>query len=104
MVIQTQLKMNLDEYSVIGPHVAIAKIMKERGFRIGAGSPVWYIVGEGSGKIRDNVCLPDECKNYSKDYYINNQIIPAVEKIFMVLGYTKEDILKDKKQSSLGDF
>jgi len=39
-----------------------------------------------------------------EDYYINNQIIPSVEKIFEVLGYNKEDLIKDMGQSSLGDF
>ena len=41
---------------------------------------------------------------FDENYYVNNQIIPSVEKIFEVLGYNKEDLIKDIGQSSLGDF
>ena len=48
--------------------------------------------------------LPNETEDYDADYYINNQIIPAVDKIFDALGYNVEELLKEKQQSDLQDF
>ncbi|MBS3163465.1 hypothetical protein J4427_02135 [Candidatus Woesearchaeota archaeon] len=106
LIIQTQLKMDIDSYEQIGPHVAVARRMREKGYNVTSGIPVWFVIIEGKGMIRDRARLPEECKekDYDTDYYINNQIIPAVEKILEVFGYKKEDLLADKKQSKLGDF
>ena len=105
LIINTQLTKSLDSYESIGPHVAVARRMKNNGDDVGPGSIIQYIVTEGEGRIRDRAKLPEEIKNhnYDSDYYINNQVIPAIEKIFEVLGYTKEELLS-KQQSKLGEF
>jgi len=103
LIIRNQLKMDLDKYKQIGPHVAVARLMKERGVNIGEGSVISFIVGSGKGMIRDRAKIPKECRDYDRDYYINNQIIPCVEKIFEIKGFTKQDLLT-KEQSKLGDF
>ena len=48
----------------------------------------------------------DDMKNekYDSDYYINNQVVPAVEGILSVFGHEKEEIISDKTQSNLGKF
>ena len=50
--------------------------------------------------------LPEECsiEDYDVDYYINNQLIPAVDKILEVIGYSKDDLLSDKDQEKLDRF
>jgi DNA polymerase elongation subunit (family B) len=103
MVMKTQLKMNLEDYKQIGPHVSVARRMKELGVNIGEGSVITYVIAEGSGLIRDRAKLLKEAKNYDKDYYINNQIIPSVEKIFEIRKIHKEDLLSND-QSKLGEF
>ena len=105
MIIQMQLIKSLESYEKIGAHVAIAKKLKEKNIDVPQGTPIWYIIAEGKGVIRDKAKLPDECKEgeYDTDYYINNQIIPSVEKIFEVFNYKKEDILI-KEQSKLAQF
>jgi len=103
LIIRNQLKMDLDKYKQIGPHVAVAKLMKQKGVNIREGSVISYIVGPGKGLIRDRAKIPKEAKDYSKDYYINHQVIPSVEKIFEIKGYTKQDLIS-KEQSKLGDF
>ena len=106
VTIFTRLSKELDEYDAIGPHVAVAKRMKEQGADVGAGTMVKYIITEAEGLIRDKARLPEELKpgEYDPEYYINNQVIPAVEKIFEVLGFKKEDILSDHKQADLSKF
>ena len=106
VAIHTQLSKDIDEYDSVGPHVAAAQRMKSKGLEVGPGSVIEFIVTKGAGRIRDKVKLIDEVKpeDYDADYYINNQIIPGVEKIFSVLGVKKEDILGSASQSKLGSF
>ncbi|MBT3304385.1 hypothetical protein HN592_03505 [Candidatus Woesearchaeota archaeon] len=106
VIIHTRLSKELDEYDAIGPHVAVAKRMKSKGVDVGAGTRVSYVITEVAGIIRDKARLPEELKQgeYDAEYYINNQVIPAVEKIFEVLGFKKEDITSDHKQENLNKF
>ena len=50
--------------------------------------------------------LPDEIDDdeYDADYYINHQVVPAVERIFDVFGYKKEELLETKDQTKLEGF
>jgi DNA polymerase I len=104
VIIHTQIQKELNEYSSITPHVAIARLLRSRGQHIAPGTRIEFIVTPGKGVIRDRVKLPDEAEDYDSDYYINNQVIPAVERIFNVLGYKEEDLVGQKKQSTLGKF
>jgi len=106
VVIFTQIQKETGDYDSVGPHVAAARRMKERGELVVPGTIIKYIIVKGNGVIRDKARLPDEVKNneYDSEYYINNQIIPSVERIFEVLGYSKELFLVDKAQSKLGAF
>ncbi len=106
VVIHTQLQKEILDYANKGPHVAAAQRLKNKGKSIGPGSMIKYVVTQGSDIIRNRVKLPEEIKEneYDADYYINNQIIPSVERIFNVLGYTKEDLLETKEQTKLEGF
>jgi len=106
VVIRTQLQKDIRDYVQIGPHVAVAKRMKAKGLSVGPGSMIKYVVIKGNGMIRDRSRTVDELKDekYDSDYYINNQVVPAVEGIFSVFGYKKSDIISEKDQSELGKF
>ena len=106
VIIQTQLQKEISDYDARGPHVAVAQRLKNRGVNVGPGSMIRFVVLQGSDIIRNRSKLPEEIKenNYDSDYYINNQVIPAVERIFNVLGYTKEDLLETKEQTKLEGF
>lgn len=106
VIIHTQLQKEIDSYDARGPHVAVAEKMIKMGKQIGPGTMIKYIVVKGNGKIRDRAELPEEVKQggYDSDYYINNQVIPAVEKIFNVLGHKKHELLELKEQSKLKKF
>lgn len=105
MVISTQLTKEIEDYDNIGPHVAAARRMRDQGIEVGPGMIVRFIIVKGKGRIRDKVKLPGEVskEDYDADYYINNQVIPAVEKIMDVLGVSKNE-LQDSEQSTLGAF
>ncbi len=106
VTICTQLQKDISDYTAKGPHVAVAQRLKDKGRLIGAGSMIKYVVTIGGGVIRDRSRLPEEVKEgeYDADYYINNQIIPAVERIFNVLNYNKEDLIEKKNQTKLEGF
>lgn len=106
VLIQTQLQKNLEDYGQISSHVAVAKRLKEQGINVRAGSIITYLIVEGKEKIRDRARLLQEVKgkDYDADYYINNQVVPAVEKIFNVFGFDVKELLEIKEQSKLKKF
>jgi len=106
VVIRTQLQKDILDYAAKGPHVAIAQKLKNKGRSIGPGSIIKYVVTQGNDIIRNRSKLPEDVKEgeYDADYYINNQVIPSVERIFNVLGYKKEDLLEQKEQTKLEGF
>jgi DNA polymerase I len=80
--------------------------MQARGIEAVPGSRIEYVVTSGKEKIRDRIKLADEVKEgeYDPDYYLNNQVLPAIEKIIEVLGVNIQEIIDGKKQSRLGDY
>ena len=104
LLIRTQLKKAITEYEAIGPHVVVAKKMLARGIPVGAGSLIEYFVARGKkkGSIGERAKLPEEKGEYDVDYYINHQILPAVENIFAVFGIEKDELLGGQKK--LGEF
>jgi DNA polymerase elongation subunit (family B) len=105
LIIKTQITKELNHYSSIAPHVAIAWQMVKKGERIAPGSIIEYIICKGTGLVRDRAKIPTDVApgDYDADYYLNNQLIPAVSSIFNVLGY-KEEELTGKGQTGLGKF
>ena len=54
--------------------------------------------------VRDKVKLPQEKGKYNIKYYLERQILPAVENIFQVFDINLKEIIEGKKQTTLGDF
>jgi DNA polymerase, archaea type len=104
LIIKTQITKELSSYSSIGPHVAVAMRMVDKGEQVHPGTIVQYIIGSGSGLIREKAFLLEEARDYDVDYYLNNQLLPAVSSIFLVLGYKEEDLLGEGKQEGLSKF
>jgi len=106
LIIKTQLKKPISEYKSISPHVVAAKKMIEKKIPVSQGNLIKYFIAEvPSGAktklVRDMVKLPDEEGNYNIKYYLNNQILPAVENIFQVFNIDIEEVIETKKQNSL---
>lgn len=105
--IRTQLKKPINEYKAITPHVIAARKMEERKIPIDAGTLVEFYISESKEKkklIRDRVKLLDEKGEYDIEYYLNHQILPAVENIFQVFNIDVNTLIEGKKQTKLGDF
>ncbi len=107
LVIHEQITRELREYKATGPHIAIAKRLQARGVKVKPGMIISYIVLRGDKKISDRVVLLTEYNpakhKYDPDYYINNQVLPAVLRILEAFGYRAEDLRYQKtKQLGLG--
>lgn len=105
-IITTQLQKPIAQYESVGPHVAIAQQLQNRGEVVGSGTVIRYVVVKGKGMIRERVKLPEDVRGneYDPDYYVHHQILPAVSGILGVFGYTAADIVQEKSQSKLGEF
>lgn len=103
LIIYTQLKMPIESYKAIGPHVVAAKRLRQLGHEIEPGMMIAYIEVKGPGSISDRaVPVEDfEGKEYDPDYYVGHQVLPAVMRIMEVLGYSEED-LKFEKEKQVG--
>jgi DNA polymerase elongation subunit (family B) len=107
LTIKTQLKRNVEDYKSMGPHVAVAKRMKEQGLKVGIGTLIEYYIAETNEKralVRDRAKMITEPGKYDIDYYLKNQILPAAENIFEVFGVNVNDLIEGEKQKGLGDF
>ncbi|NBI65110.1 DNA polymerase [Clostridiales bacterium] len=100
LVIHEQITRDLKDYKATGPHVAVAKRLAARGVKIRPGTVISYIVLKGSGRIGDRAIPFDEFDptkhKYDAEYYIENQVLPAVERILRAFGYRKEDLRYQK--------
>lgn len=107
LIIHTQLKKPIEEYKSEGPHVAAARRLRKEGEEVEPGMTMTYIVEKSSGNISDRAIPVSQFgdRDYDSDYYINNQILPAVMRVMEVLGYTEEDLrYEETKQTKLGTF
>jgi len=108
LIIKTQLKKSIEEYKSEGPHVTIAKKMREQGKPVNIGMLIEYYIAESDGKkkslIRERAKLTDEPGKYDIEYYLKNQILPAVENIFEVFNVDVNSLIEKKKQTKLGEF
>ncbi len=107
LIIRTQLTRDIKDYKSIGPHVAVAKRLKEKGFPVEAGTIISYVVVNGDGLIRDKAKTIEEIKEGNlkpdADYYITHQVIPAIDKVLDAIN-VDEKTLNKKEQRGLKDF
>jgi DNA polymerase I/DNA polymerase-2 len=107
LIIKTMLKKPLSEYRAISPHVIAARKMQEKNIPISGGNLITYYIAETREKkklVREKVKLPDEKGEYNIKYYLERQLLPAVENIFNIFNIETEEIISGKKQMKLGDF
>ncbi len=106
LVINTRLTQSIKSYKNVGPHVMAVMKAKERGIDIKEGDVVPYIITKKGASISDRAVLANlaEKGDYDPDYYINNQVLPAVMRVLEALGYSEQELKGLGKQMSLWDF
>ena len=94
LTINVRLSKPLDKYRAVGPHVSVARKMKERGIEIKEGMNIPFVITFGTGSISQRA-VPDKdatLKNYDPDYYIDNQIIPSALRVLSVFNVNEDDL------------
>jgi len=105
LFIRTQLKKSLSEYKAISPHVLAAKKMRELNIPLSEGNLIEYYIAETNEKkfklVREKVKLPCEEGEYNIQYYLERQVLPAVENIFQIFNINTEELINKKGQDKL---
>ncbi|MFZ5955751.1 MAG: DNA polymerase domain-containing protein [Nanoarchaeota archaeon] len=107
LIIKSQLRKDIMDYKAISPHVIAARKMIEQDIPISQGSLIEFYIAENNQKkslVREKVKLPNEEGNYDINYYLERQVLPAVENILEVFGVDIKNIINGKKQMKLGEF
>jgi len=107
IIVKSQLKKPISEYKAISPHVVAARKMREQEIPVSQGNLIEFYIAETNTKsklVRDKVKLPHEKGQYDIEYYLEKQILPAVENIFQVFDINIKELINGKKQTSLSDF
>jgi DNA polymerase I len=107
LIIWKTLDKSIDEYKVIAPHVAAARKLIERGFRVGKGDQIGFVVVKGEGRLADRVvpiALIKGNEDIDIDYYVEKQVIPAAMRILEPLGVNESALREKRGGGSILDF
>ncbi|NOX71506.1 MAG: hypothetical protein GXO64_02295 [Candidatus Micrarchaeota archaeon] len=92
LVMRNQITKPLERYDQAWPHVSAARKLAARGGTIAVGSEISYIIASGPGTISERAEPFGYTDNYDPDYYIRNQILASVGRIFEIVGMNIENI------------
>ena len=103
LVLSSKITKPINKYNNISPHVSAAKKAERKGHIIKTGTVLNFIITKDGKTISDKAELEQYVKenNYDEDYYINNQVLPAVVPLIEQLGYSKDELLDTTKQKKL---
>jgi DNA polymerase, archaea type len=104
LTIYTQLTKHPSEYDLLSPEVGAARKAIKKGIPLEKGSMVGFVIGKRGASISDKAEYAEHATDYDADYYINNQVLPAVMKILKELGYNEDELKGLGKQQSISDF
>ena len=107
LIIQSFVRKNINNYKTINPAMSALLDARKRGLTISNKDVVEYIITDSKAKtISEKARLAELVKerNYDVDYYLNNQLIPAIYSILEVFDISKDEILTGKKQTGLSQF
>jgi DNA polymerase I len=94
-VIWKTLTKRPDEYEVNAPHVEVARKMAKEGWPVSVGDKVGFIVTKKHGKLYQKAepHFKVSLDEVDYEYYVRNQIVPAVGRVLEVFGIREEDLL-----------
>ncbi|MFH1588712.1 MAG: DNA-directed DNA polymerase [Candidatus Diapherotrites archaeon] len=106
LIILTKLTKPISKYENTSPHLEAAKKAIQKGKAISQGTMIDFIITSKGKSISEKSEMSEFVQegDYDKDYYIEHQIIPSVQRILEELGYSKQDLLIGGKQKTLFSF
>ena len=95
LVIWKSVDKPLKEYKARTPHVAVARRLVEKGWKIRVGDRIGYVVLKGYGPLYERVEYYKWVRKdqVDKEYYLRKQIVPAMVRVLSPLGISDVEIL-----------
>ncbi len=99
-----------EEYDGTQPHVELAKKLRQRDPTKApvVGDRIEFVIVKGnqllSKRAEDPEFVKEKGLEIDANYYIENQILPPIERIFEVCGITKAELLEGSRQQNLFSF
>ncbi|MEM5812280.1 MAG: DNA-directed DNA polymerase [Candidatus Aenigmatarchaeota archaeon] len=96
-------------YLGMQPHIELVKKLQSRSPAEvpGIGDRIGYVIVKGTGllskRAEDPLYVMEKGLEPDAQYYIENQLLPPLERIFGVLGYSKSELLGNGKQMFIFD-
>lgn len=109
LVITKSISKSLKTYKGVQPHVELLKKMRKRdpSSAPGVGDRIGYVIIKGTGQISKRTEDPEYViKNkipIDSEYYIENQLLPPIERVFAALDIGRAELLGSGKQAGLLD-
>ncbi len=109
LVITKTMTKQVKSYAGMQPHIELVKKIQARdpADAPGIGDRIGYVIVKGTGLLSKRAEDPAYVKRNRLEidsrYYIENQLLPPVERIFSALNITKSELLGNGKQTLLCD-
>jgi DNA polymerase I len=99
---------SLESYDGVQPHVELAKKLAQRDkTKSFVGERLEYVIVKGNQLLSKRAEDPDFVKEkhleIDSDYYVHNQLLPPLERIFEACGISSSELLEGVKQQNLLD-
>lgn len=107
LVITKTMTKRAGDYEGIQPHAELAKKMEKRSpaEAPGVGDRIGYVIVKGMGLLSKRTEDPSYVKEKGLEidsrYYVENQLLPPLERIFGAMGISKSELLGKGKQIDL---
>lgn len=109
LIVVKGVSKSLDAYDAVQPHVELAKKMLERDPTLGSmvGQRLGYVIVKGnellSRRAEDPEYIKEKGLSVDFKHYLENQLMPPIERIFDACGVGKSELLEGSRQKSLMD-
>ena len=109
LVITKTITKRPEAYVGVQPHVEVIKKMKQRNSMDvpGVGDRIGYVIVKGMGMLskraEDPAHVRENGLSVDSRYYIDNQLLPPLERIFSAIGISREELMGMGKQMKLFD-
>ena len=106
LLITKSISKAISSYKGVQPHINLVKKMKKRdGIAPGVGDRVSYVIVKGLQILSERSEDPEYVKKNNipidAKYYVENQILPPLERVFEVIGFSKMELLGIGRQTLL---
>jgi DNA polymerase I len=104
LVITKTITKRVESYDGLQPHVEVIKKMRKRGEHEipGVGDRIGYVIVKGSEllskRAEDPAYVKERGLSIDPRYYIDNQLLPPLERIFTAMGVSRDELVRIGRQ------